>query len=74
MHGKGYRAFLNTVMVLAIVDSPILSLEEGVDDKTPDTMKAGLFKYLLDNHHLARSLSLRTNSPPALDYRKAKYD
>lgn len=87
MHGKGYRAFLNTVMALAlieylsaegkyspsmlIVDSPILSLEEGVDDKTPDSMKAGLFKYLLDNQSFSQVIIIENKIPPALDYSKA---
>lgn len=65
IYGKGYRAFQNTVMALAlaeflaekgtyalsmlIIDSSIQSLEEGVDDRTPDTMKIGLFQYLLES-------------------------
>ena len=87
IRGKGYRAFLNTVLALSLLeylskegkyspsmlifDSPILSLEEGVDDRTPDTMKAGLFKYLLDNQSFGQVIIIENKIPPTLDYTKA---
>lgn len=84
--GKGYRAFLNTVLALTlmkylvergkyapgilIVDSPILSLKERGDEKTPDTMKAALFQYLLDNQDFGQIIIIENNIPE-LDYSKA---
>jgi hypothetical protein len=85
--GKGYRAFLNTVFSIAlleyltekgayspgllIVDSPILSLKEGVDDEASDSMKSALFQYLLDNQGNAQTIIIENDIPPALDYSKA---
>ena len=84
--GKGYRAFLNTVLAVAlmeylaeqskyspgllIVDSPILSLKERGDEKASDTMKAALFQYLLDNQNAGQIIIIE-NSIPKLDYSKA---
>lgn len=84
--GKGYRAFLNTVLAVAlmdylskqskytpgllIVDSPILSLKERGDEKASDTMKAGLFQYLLDNQNAGQIIIIENNIPK-LDYSKA---
>ena len=84
--GKGYRAFLNTVLALTlmkylaergkyapgilVVDSPILSLKERGDEKTPDTMKTALFKYLLDNQNYGQVIIIE-NNVPKLDYSKA---
>jgi len=84
--GKGYRAFLNTVLALAlmmylvkngryapgmlIVDSPILSLKERGDEKTPDTMKSALFQYLLNNQNIGQIIIIENNIPE-LDYSKA---
>ena len=81
--GKGYRTFLNTVLAVAlmeylvergkyapgllVVDSPILSLKERGDESAPDSMKAGLFQYLLDNQHKGQVIIVE-NEPPALDY------
>ena len=84
MDGKGYRAFLNTVFALAlveylrekskylapplIIDSPILTLKEGVDDHAPDTMKAGLFEYLLKNSNSGQVIIIENEIPNSLDY------
>ena len=87
LRGKGYRAFLNTIFAISLmeylsaegkyppslllVDSPILSLKEGVDDQAPDTMKAGLFKYLLGNHGSGQIIIIENEIPPSLDYSNA---
>lgn len=84
--GKGYRAFLNTVLALVlmryllehgkfapgllVVDSPILSLKEPGDEKASDTMKAALFQHLLDNQENGQIIIIE-NDPPALDYTEA---
>lgn len=35
---------------LLIVDSPILSLKEPGDERAPDKMKSGLFRYMMEHH------------------------
>lgn len=88
--GKGFRAFLNTVLAIAlqncldeydkyrpqllVVDSPILSLKEKEDhigeEHTSETMKTGLFNYLL-THQTTRQTIIIENDIPKLDYSSA---
>lgn len=88
--GKGFRAFLNTILAIAVqncldefnlykpqmlvVDSPILSLKEKEnhigEEHTSETMKSGLFKYLL-NHQDTRQTIIIENDIPDLDYESA---
>lgn len=88
--GKGFRAFLNTILAIAVqicleeynnyqpgllvVDSPILSLKEKEDhigeEHTSETMKTGLFKYLL-SHQDKRQTIIIENEIPKLDYSSA---
>lgn len=81
--GKGYRAFLNTALALVIrkylaengtytpgllmIDSPTLPLKQGVDDKAPESMRTGLFQYLLDNQNDGQIIIIE-NEIPDLDY------
>ena len=85
-YGKGYRAFLNTVLAISlmeyladkakytpgllIIDSPILSLKEKGDGVASDTMKAALFQYLLDNQSHGQVIIVE-NDIPDLDYNSA---
>lgn len=64
-HGKGYRSYLNTVMImmlrkylakfakfdphLFIIDTPLHGFDDGVDEAMPDSMRAGLYRYFM-NH------------------------
>lgn len=64
-HGKGYRAYLNTVVALMfrkylaehahfnprllIVDTPLHGFDDGVETQAPESMRAGLFTYFM-NH------------------------
>lgn len=64
-HGKGYRSYLNTVMILMIrkylakfakfdphtfiIDTPLHDFDDGVDDDMPESMRAGLYRYFM-NH------------------------
>ena len=66
-HGKGYCAFLNTVVVLMfrkyfatkakynpgllIIDTPLLGLDQGVDDAAPESMRTALFRYFMNNQN-----------------------
>ena len=88
--GKGFRAFLNTILAIAVqnclaeydkyqpgllvVDSPILSLKEKEDhigeEHTSETMKTGLFNYLL-SHQDTRQTIIIENELPNLDYSSA---
>jgi hypothetical protein len=58
-------------LLYLIIDSPIQSLEESVDDQTPDTMKIGLFRYLLESSALRQVIIIENKIPPTLDYSKA---
>lgn len=85
-YGKGYRAFLNTVVAIAffeylnekgkyspgflVVDSPILSLKEKSDERASDSMKSALFTYLL-NHQKDGQIIVIENDIPPLEYEKA---
>lgn len=85
-YGKGYRAFLNTAVALTfmeylseygefspgmlIIDSPILSLKEKGNEKTSDSMKASLFKYLVDNQNNGQTIIIE-NDIPEIDYSNA---
>lgn len=85
--GQGFRAFLNTVMALAVqevmndfnlhethllvIDSPILSLKERGEDIgteiTSDSMRGGLFQYMIDHQKNHQTIILE-NTIPDLDY------
>ena len=84
--GKGYRAFLNSVLATALmeylaehgkysprtmfIDSPILSLKERGDESASETMKSALFQYLLDNQDYGQIIIVE-NDIPKLNYGKA---
>lgn len=81
--GKGYRAFLNVVMAitfrkylnvngkfmprLLVVDSPLLSLEQGVDETAPESMKTALMEYLMTNQNDGQTIIVE-NKIPSLNY------
>ena len=64
-HGKGYRSYLNTVMIMMlrkyltfnakfdphifIVDTPLHGFDDGIAETMPDSMRAGLYRYFM-NH------------------------
>lgn len=84
-HGKGYRAFLNTVVALMfrrylakdakynsgllIVDTPLLGLDQGVDDAAPESMRTALFKYFMNNQTEGQMIVVENlDHIPDLDY------
>jgi hypothetical protein len=85
-YGKGYRAFLNTIVATAFFeylsqkgkyspallafDSPILSLKEKGSEQASDSMKSALFIYLLE-HQSDGQIIIIENDIPELDYQKA---
>lgn len=82
-NGEGYCAFLNTVMALAmmeyltqsgvyapsllVVDSPILTLMERNGKTETESIKNGLFRYLLDNQDNGQIIIIDQKIPD-LDY------
>ena len=88
--GQGFRAFLNSVMALAVqemlnevglhqphllvLDSPILSLKERGEETgteiTSESMRGGLFKYMVE-HEENRQTIILENDIPAIDYSPA---
>lgn len=84
-HGKGVNAFINTVLALTfrkyfannakfnpgllIVDSPLLGLDQGVDDMAPESMRTALFEYFINNQSEGQMIIVEnTNNMPNLDY------
>jgi hypothetical protein len=86
-HGKGYRSYLNTIMLmmlrkylaktakfdphLFIIDTPLHGFDDGVDDRMPDSMRAGLYRYFM-NHQDEGQLIIIENLDhiPHLEYEK----
>lgn len=64
-YGKGYCAFLNTVLALAfrkylamnavynpgifVIDTPLLGLDEGTNNEAPESIQRALFQYFIDH-------------------------
>lgn len=83
-YGKGYRAFLNVVVAIAIreyicqngiypprlfvVDSPLLSLKQNIDEETPESMKISLMEYLINTQNMGQTILIE-NEIPKLDYK-----
>lgn len=77
--GKGFRAFINMVIALTmrkylndngkytpkllVVDSPLLSLEQGVDEAAPESMKAALMTYLMTHQEDGQTIIVENNIP-----------
>ena len=84
--GKGYRAFINTVMAFTLMkfieecgsfaprmlflDSPILSLKERGAEKATDGMKASLFRYIVSNCGKCQVIIAENEIPTTVDYSK----
>lgn len=84
-HGKGYCAFLNTIVVLMfrkyfatnakynpgllIIDTPLLGLDQGVDDAAPESMRTALFRYFMNNQTEGQLIVVENlEHIPKLDY------
>ncbi len=84
-HGKGYWAFINTVLGLTlrqylqedaiykpglfVVDTPLLGLDQGVEDNDPTSMRTALFQYFIDNQSEGQIIVVEnTKDLPDLDY------
>lgn len=84
-HGKGYRAFLNTVVALMfrrylsehakyspgilMIDTPLLGLDQGVNDAAPESMRTALFKYMMKHQDEGQLIVVENlEHIPKLDY------
>ena len=84
-HGKGYWAFINTVLGLTfrqylqeyavykpgifVIDTPLLGLDQGVEDNAPTSMRTALFQYFLDHQSNGQMIVVEnTKDLPHLDY------
>lgn len=84
-HGKGYWAFINTVLGLTfrqyikqnamykpglfVVDTPLLGLDQGIDDNAPSSMRTALFQYFIDSQSNGQMIVVEnTKDLPDLDY------
>ncbi|MDG3181368.1 AAA family ATPase [Streptococcus suis] len=76
-YGKGYIAYLNTVTVLAlrkifyqkakyrpffhIFDTPLLGLDEGDINNTPESMQIGLFEYFKESSNIGQIIVIENS-------------
>lgn len=87
-HGKGYWAFINTVLGLSfrqylhesavykpelfVVDTPLLGLDQGVEDAAPSSMRTALFQYFMEHQAEGQIIVVEnTKDLPDLDYEKS---
>lgn len=54
---------------LIVVDSPLLSLEQGVEESAPDSMKAALMTYIMKNQEDGQTIIIE-NKIPNLNYQQ----
>ena len=82
--GKGYKAFLNSLFAfelmklldsegkhaprLLVLDSPILSLKQGVDVPATEDMKVSLLNYIIKNCGDCQVIIAENETPESVDY------
>lgn len=86
-HGKGYRAFLNTIVALMfrkyfaaeakynpgmlVIDTPLLGLDQGVEDAAPESMRKALFNYFINNQQDGQLIVVENwEHIPKMEYEK----
>lgn len=86
INGQGYSSYLNTVVALVfrrymekyatydpgfvIIDTPLLGLDQGVDDAAPESMRTALFKYFMNHQDDGQIIILENIMHiPDLDYK-----
>lgn len=87
-HGKGYWAFINTILGLTfrqylhesaiykpglfVVDTPLLGLDQGVENGAPSSMRTALFRYFMTHQSEGQIIVVEnTKDLPELDYEKS---
>lgn len=83
--GQGYCSFVNTITALVfryylskhakydpgflIVDTPLLGLDQGVDDAAPESMRTALFRYFMNHQDDGQTIVIENILHiPKLDY------
>ena len=57
---------------LLIIDTPLLGLDQGVDDAAPESMRTALFKYFMNNQAEGQMIVIENlEHIPSLDYESA---
>lgn len=86
--GLGYCSFINSVTALVfrqylkahaehdpgflVIDTPLLGLDQGVDDAAPESMRTGLFRYIMQQNNVGQIIVLENIlNIPQLDYEGA---
>lgn len=84
-HGQGYCSFLNSTVALSfrkymashatynpgilVIDTPLLGLDQGVNDAAPESMRTALFRYFMNNQSEGQIIILENILHiPNLDY------
>lgn len=81
--GKGMKAMINSIVAVTfrkylyekgefyssfiILDSPLVSFEQGVPDEAPESMKMALMNYLMNNQEIGQTIIIE-NRIPELNY------
>ena len=88
IHGQGYCSYLNTIVALTfrrymetyakynpgfvVIDTPLLGLDQGVNDAAPESMRTALFKYFISHQSDGQIIILENMMHiPVLDYEGA---
>jgi hypothetical protein len=57
---------------LLIIDTPLLGLDQGVDDAAPESMRTALFRYFMNNQSEGQLIVVENiEHIPNLDFEKA---
>lgn len=88
-NGQGYTSFLNSIIAMSfrqylaeyavydpgllVIDTPLLGLDQGVSDVSPESMRAALYTYFT-NHQDCGQIILLDNMKdvPAIDFESTK--
>ena len=85
INGQGYCSYLNSIVALVfrrymhqyatydpgfvVIDTPLLGLDQGVDDAAPESMRTALFKYFINHQNEGQIIILENIMHiPDLDY------
>ena len=85
MNGQGYCSYLNSIVAVVfrqymekyavynpgfvVIDTPLLGLDQGVDDAAPESMRTALYKYFINHRNDGQIIILENVLHiPKLDY------
>lgn len=84
-NGQGYTSFLNSIIAMSfrqylaeyavydpgllVIDTPLLGLDQGVSDVSPESMRTSLYTYFANHQDCGQVILLdNINNVPALDF------